>query len=268
MTNDFNQTDNYVLSNELEESIKIAELTKRPLLIKGEPGTGKTLLAEYYAKKKNYPIYRWHIKSTTVAGDGLYFYDAITRLNDSRFQDNTQRDVNNINDYIRFEAMGQSFKSDVQSVLLIDEIDKADVEFPNDLLLELDKMQFNINETGETVKAIHRPVVFITSNSEKELPDAFLRRCIFHYIDFPNEVMMKDIVHAHYPEIEKDLLNNALSIFYKLRGADELRKKPSTSELIDWINILLHQGVDLKKIKSIPFLGSLLKNEEDVEKLK
>jgi MoxR-like ATPase len=262
------QAQDYVLSSELAEAIKIAEITQRPLLIKGEPGTGKTLLANYYAKKNNLPLYRWHVKSTTIAKDGLYFYDALTRLNDSRFGDSTGRDVNNIKDYIRMEPMGQAFTHDGPSVLLIDEIDKADIEFPNDLLLELDRMEFQINETGELVESKHRPFVFITSNSEKELPDAFLRRCIFHYISFPDESMMKDIVKAHHPDIDKKLLTRALEMFYNVRQIDELRKKPSTSELIDWINMLVHQGADLKREISIPFIGSLLKSEEDLQKFK
>jgi len=260
--------DRYVLSPDLAQSIRVSELTGKPLLIKGEPGTGKTLLAEYYAKTQGMQLFHWHVKSTTQAQDGLYFYDAITRLNDSRFSADTQRDVNNIRDYIRFESMGKSFNSADKSVLLIDEIDKADIEFPNDLLLELDRMEFHIAETGEQIKANHRPVVFITSNSEKELPDAFLRRCIFHYIDFPNSSMMKEIISAHYPEIEKQLMETALEQFYHLREMDGLRKKPSTSELIDWINILIHQGVDIKSIKSLPFSGALLKNEEDLERVK
>jgi len=258
----------YVLSEELKEAIKIAEITKRPLLIKGEPGTGKTLLANFYANQNNLPLFRWHVKSTTLAKDGLYFYDALTRLNDSRFGDQSGRDVNNIKDYIRMEAMGQAFSFDGPCVLLIDEIDKADIEFPNDLLLELDRMEFSITETGEVIKAKERPIVFITSNSEKELPDAFLRRCVFHYISFPDQNMMKDIVKAHYPEVDKSLLENALSMFYQIRDINELRKKPSTSELIDWINMLLHQGANLKGTKEIPFIGTLLKSEEDLSKFK
>jgi MoxR-like ATPase len=258
----------YVLSDDLNEAIKISEITQRPLLLKGEPGTGKTLLAEYYAEAKNIPLFKWHIKSSTLAKDGLYFYDALTRLNDSRFSDNSDRDVNNIKDYIRFEPMGQSFLNDGACALLIDEIDKADIEFPNDLLLELDKMEFSINETGEYIKAKQRPMVFITSNSEKELPDAFLRRCIFHYIRFPDEVMMQKIVSVHYPEVDKKLLNQALDIFYKVRELGDLRKKPSTSEFIDWINVLIHQGARPKDIASLPFIGSLLKSEEDLEKIR
>lgn len=256
----------YVLSDDLSEAIKIAEITKRPLLIKGEPGTGKTLLAEFYAKQKNIPLYKWHVKSTSLAKDGLYFYDALTRLNDSRFSDNTSRDVNNIKDYIRFEAMGQSFNFDGECALLIDEIDKADIEFPNDLLLELDRMEFTITETSELVKAKKRPMVFITSNSEKELPDAFLRRCIFHYIKFPDELMMQKIIKVHYPDVDKKLLNKALEVFYRIRDVDDLRKKPSTSEFVDWINILIHQGANVKDINSLPFIGSLLKSEEDLIK--
>lgn len=258
---------NYVLSDELAQTIQIAEITQRPLLIKGEPGTGKTLLAEFYAFQKKIPLYRWHVKSTTTAKDGLYYYDALTRLNDARFGDTT-RDVNNIENYIRLEAMGEAFQCDGPSVLLIDEIDKADIEFPNDLLLELDRMEFTILETGKMIKAKHRPIVFITSNSEKELPDAFLRRCIFHYIDFPTDIMMQKIVKVHYPDIEKQLLTKAMEIFYRIRNVGDLRKRPSTSEFLDWINVLIHQGADVKKIGEIPFAGSLLKSEEDLNRLK
>ena len=257
----------YVSSKELDEAISVAEITKRPLLVKGEPGTGKTLLAEYIAKQKNIPIFRWHIKSTTLARDGLYFYDAVTRLNDSRFG-SKERDVNNINDYIRMEPMGEAFSLGSPCVLLIDEIDKADIEFPNDLLLELDRMEFSILETGETVKAIERPLVVITSNSEKELPDAFLRRCIFHYIDFPDSDMMSSIVNAHFPEVDKKLMTRALEAFYALREKQGLFKKPSTSELVDWIKVLLHQGSTLERQNTLPYIGSLLKNEKDLEKNK
>ncbi|MCO4754470.1 MAG: MoxR family ATPase [Bacteriovoracaceae bacterium] len=256
----------YVLSNSLAEAIRVAEITKRPLLIKGEPGTGKTLLAHHYATQKNIPLHEWSVKSTTVAKDGLYFYDAITRLNDSRFENDSQRNVNNINDYIRFEAMGRAFASEEQCALLIDEIDKADIEFPNDLLTELDKMEFTILETGEKVKAQKRPFVFITSNNEKELPDAFLRRCVFHYIEFPNWDMMQEIVKVHYPSIDTDLLKSSLDLFYRIRD-EQLRKKPSTSEFIDWINVLIHEGARIDSSK-IPFIGSLVKNEEDLEKFR
>jgi MoxR-like ATPase len=259
-----NHIEDYVLSTSLEEAIKVAEITKRPLLIKGEPGTGKTLLAEHYAKKNNLPFYRWHIKSTTLAKEGLYFYDAVSRLNDSRFASLDGKDVSNISDYIRLEPMGDAFSSTERCVLLIDEIDKADIEFPNDLLQELDQMEFTIFETGKHIKATQRPVVFITSNNEKELPDAFLRRCIFHYIDFPPMDLMTKIVGVHFKDMDKNLLNDALEVFYRLRDDDDLEKKPATSELIDWINILLHQGGKLPNSdKGIPFLGSLLKSEKD-----
>lgn len=257
----------YVLSPELKEAIEVAEITQRPLLIKGEPGTGKTLLAKYVAKSKNLPLHQWHVKSTTIAKDGLYFYDAVTRLNDSRFG-SEQRDVQDINSYIRLEAMGQAFEAQEKSVLLIDEIDKADIEFPNDLLLELDRMEFVIQETGKVIKATQRPFVIITSNNEKELPDAFLRRCIFHYIEFPDQLMMEKIVHAHYPDIEKRVLQQTLELFYELRERDDLKKLPSTSELIDWINILLHQGAAPYENGKIRFLGSLIKSEEDMEYFK
>lgn len=257
----------YVLSEGLRDAIKVAEITKRPLLIKGEPGTGKTLLAHHYAAQKGLELHEWSVKSTTVAKDGLYFYDALTRLNDSRFEGDSERDPAKIGDYIRLEAMGKAFASQDECALLIDEIDKADIEFPNDLLTELDKMEFTILETGEKIKAKQRPLVFITSNNEKELPDAFLRRCVFHYIEFPGFGMMEDIVRAHYPEIDKRLLNTSLELFYKLRDYDDLKKKPSTSELIDWINILLHQGAKVEAA-ALPFAGALLKNEEDLAKIK
>lgn len=262
--------ENYVLSQQLAQAIQVAEITQRPLLIKGEPGTGKTLLAEYYANQKKIPLFRWHVKSTTTAKDGLYFYDALTRLNDARFGDTVgnHRDVNKIENYIRLEAMGQAFDYNGPSVLLIDEIDKADIEFPNDLLLELDRMEFTILETGKHIKAQQRPIVFITSNSEKELPDAFLRRCIFHYIEFPSSEMMQQIVQVHYPNIEESLLQQAMEIFYRIREVDDLRKRPSTSEFLDWINVLIHQGADIKKLGEIPFAGSLLKSEEDLARLK
>ena len=255
----------YVLSKELEEAVLIAEITSRPLLIKGEPGTGKTLLAEHISHKKNMPLYRWHIKSTSIAKEGLYFYDAVTRLNDSRFGDG-KRDVSNIEDYIQYGPMGEAFVSTEKSVVLIDEIDKADIEFPNDLLLELDRMEFFITETNRLVKAKQRPLIIITSNNEKELPDAFLRRCIFHFIDFPNIEMMKQIVYSHFPNLETDLLQSALRTFYKLRKMTELKKRPSTSEFLDWLQILLHQGASLHTMQKIPYIGSLIKNEEDIQR--
>lgn len=257
----------YIFSPELKEAIHIAQITQRPLLIKGEPGTGKTLLAEQIAKEKNTPLYQWSIKSTTQARDGLYFYDAVTRLNDSRFSDG-KRDVSDIKSYIRFEPMGQAFLEPRSCVLLIDEIDKADIEFPNDLLMELDRMEFRIQETGELIRAQARPFVIITSNNEKELPDAFLRRCIFHYIEFPKPAMMEQIVLAHFPSIKKNLLDSAINSFYKLRDVPDFKKHPTTSELIDWINILMHNGADTSELKNFPFAGCLLKNEDDMLLLK
>ncbi|MBE7411533.1 MAG: MoxR family ATPase [Leptospiraceae bacterium] len=258
----------YILSNELGEAVKIAEITERPLLVKGEPGTGKTLLAHYVSTQKKMPLFRWHVKSTSEAKEGLYFYDAVARLNDSRFSEiDSKKDIHNIENYIRLGALGEAFESDVKPIVLIDEIDKADIEFPNDLLLELDSMEFFITETNRKVKAKHRPLIIITSNNEKELPDAFLRRCIFHYIDFPSKEFMESIVKSHFPEIDKDILKKAIETFYSLRKSYDLKKKPSTSELIDWIHILLHQGADWKKT-NIPYLGTLVKNEEDYEVLK
>jgi MoxR-like ATPase len=256
----------YVLSDELKEAILTAEITERPLLVRGEPGTGKTLLADYISHSRNLPIFKWHIKSTSQAKEGLYFYDAVARLNDSRFADKEMNErVHNIENYIKLGALGRAFSLAENSVVLIDEIDKADIEFPNDLLLELDQMEFTITETGKLIKAKKRPFVIITSNNEKELPDAFLRRCIFHYIEFPNPELLKEIIHVHFPTLEKDILETVLKTFYKLRKMDELRKKPSTSELIDWIQILLHQGAKLNSTSRIPFLGSLIKNEEDMK---
>jgi MoxR-like ATPase len=257
---------NYVLSRELAEAIKVSEITQRPLLIKGEPGTGKTLLAHYYAQENNLDIFEWNIKSTTKAQDGLYFYDALTRLNDSRFENKSGRNVEKAEDYIRLEAMGRAFSHDKKCILLIDEIDKADVEFPNDLLFELDKMQFSILETGQTIRAKIRPIVFITSNNERDLPDAFLRRCVFHYIAFPEWDMMNKIVASHFGEVDKSLLKSALETFYRLREIDDLSKKPSTSELIDWLKVLLNEGANPKD--SLPYIGTLLKNEDDLAAIK
>lgn len=258
----------YVLAPELVEAIEVAKITQRPLLIKGEPGTGKTLLARHVAKQMNAPLFQWHIKSTTQAKDGLYFYDAVTRLNDSRFGESAQRNVQDISSYIRLEPMGKAFAHSGQSVLLIDEIDKADIEFPNDLLLELDRMEFVIQETGEMVKAETRPFVIITSNNEKELPDAFLRRCIFHYIEFPNYNLMQEIVKVHFPQIEKEMMSKTLDLFYELREREDLKKLPTTSELIDWINILIHHGAAPYKNGKLNFMGALIKSEQDLTRLK
>ena len=255
----------YVVSRELEEALLVAEVTKRPLLIKGEPGTGKTLLAEHISRTRNLPIFKWHVKSTSLAKDGLYFYDAVSRLNDSRFNEGKDRDkVQNIENYIRMGPLGLAFESNTQSIVLIDEIDKADLVFPNDLLLELDQMEFVITETNRVVKAKHRPLTIITSNNERELPDAFLRRCIFHYIEFPSRELMEEIIRVHLPDIDSTLIQTAMKTFYKIRRMEDMKKKPSTSELLDWIQVLLYQGAKLNPMDKIPFLGSLVKNEEDL----
>jgi MoxR-like ATPase len=261
--NQFKGTNSYIASEELQNAVNVAIALEKPLLIKGEPGTGKTLLATSIAEALGKPFFIWNIKSTTKAQEGLYTYDTVRRLNDARFKD---KDVSDIKQYIQYGPLAKSFLNEEKSVLLIDEIDKADIEFPNDLLNELDNMRFYIYETEEFITAKHRPVVIITSNSEKELPDAFLRRCIFHYIEFPTPELMKDIVKVHFPDIENKLLNQALELFYKLRTIEELRKKPSTSELIDWIKVLIKTGTRIKpeKLTEIPFLGTLIKKEEDL----
>ena len=259
----FKGTDDYVISKDLRDNVNVSIALQRPLIVKGEPGTGKTLLAHAIAKGlgKNFII--WNIKSTTKAQEGLYVYDTVQRLNDARFGDS---DISDIKKYIKLGKLGEAFSADEQVVLLIDEIDKADIEFPNDLLNELDEMSFYIPETKETIKAKNRPIMIITSNSEKELPDPFLRRCIFHYIEFPDQELMEQIVHVHFPEIEKKLLREALKKFYWIREFDMLRKKPSTSELIDWLQALQIGGIPAKTIeKEIPFLGTLLKKQEDID---
>lgn len=261
--NQFKGSADYVTSEPLRNAVNVSIALKRPLLIRGEPGTGKTLLAHSIAGDLEKKLIVWNIKSTTRAQEGLYVYDTVQRLNDSRFGD---RDISDIKQYIKLGKMGQSFSSPEQVVLLIDEVDKADIEFPNDLLNELDEMVFYIPETDETVSAIHRPITIITSNAEKELPDAFLRRCIFHYIEFPTHELMEEIVRVHFPDIKDRPLREALRAFYSLREIDELRKKPSTSELIDWIQALIAGGISQENIpRDIPFVGTLLKKETDYD---
>ncbi len=263
MGESFNSTKQYVASEQLLSSVNVAIALQKPLLIKGEPGTGKTMLAEAVAQSLGKKLVIWNIKSTTKAQDGLYMYDTIQRLYDGQFG---EEGVDDIARYIKLGKLGEAFEADEQVVLLIDEIDKADLEFPNDLLWELDQMEFYIHETKRTVKAKHRPIVIITSNAEKELPDAFLRRCIFHYIDFPDETLMEEIVRVHYPDVEDRLLKEAMDVFYEIRTFRDIRKKPSTSELIDWINALQLGGVPVEKIKSaLPFIGVIVKKDEDLE---
>jgi MoxR-like ATPase len=269
MSNDkFNGTDRYVATDDLMMAVNAAVTLERPILIKGEPGTGKTQLALEVASALDRPLYEWHIKSTTKAQQGLYDYDAVARLRDSQLGDDRVHDIAN---YIVRGKIWEAFSSDVQPVLLIDEIDKADIEFPNDLLQELDRMEFFVYETKELVKARHRPIVVITSNNEKELPDAFLRRCFFHYIKFPDKETMGRIVDVHYPGLKKALLSEALDAFYKVREVPGLKKKPSTSELLDWIKLLLAEDIPPEALRSDdarkaipPLYGALLKNEQDV----
>jgi len=254
-------TKDYIASPELQNSVNVAIALGRPLLIKGEPGTGKTMLAKSIAEGLNKKLLIWNIKSTTKAKDGLYIYDTVQRLYDSQFGDH---DVSDIRHYIKLGKLGEAFTSPEQVVLLIDEIDKADIEFPNDLLWELDIMSFDIPETGETITAKHRPIVVITSNAEKELPDAFLRRCIFHYISFPDEDAMAEIVRVHFPNLEKRLLEETLKAFYWVRSINGLQKKPSTSELLDWVQALVIGGINPERIcKELPFLGVLIKKDKD-----
>lgn len=257
-------TPEYVASPSLRSAVNAALVLERPLVVRGEPGTGKTLLASSVAKALGLELLVWSIKSTTKAKDGLYVYDVVRRLNDSRF--GTPEQVANIERYIDMGVLGKAFSSKKRLCVLIDEVDKADVEFPNDLLHELDKMEFEVTETGRRVKAHERPVVIITSNAEKELPDAFLRRCVFHYIEFPDPKLMAEILKVHFPDLDQKMLKAALDQFYKLRDKDGVRKKPSTSELIDWLLVLLRGGVSAEDLgREVPFLGVLLKKEQDVE---
>jgi MoxR-like ATPase len=259
----FQGTDEYIASESLRHAVNVALALERPLLLRGEPGTGKTLLASHVSHALGMDLLRWHIKSTTKAQDGLYVYDTVARLHDSRFGDG---DVKDIRRYIKLGPLGRALAAEKRVVLLIDEIDKADVEFPNDLLQELDVMRFQVAETGDEVIARERPFVVITSNNEKELPDAFLRRCVFHYIEFPDQGQMKKIVRVHHPDLEDKLLDQVLETFYRLRAVPRLRKRPSTSELIDWVSALRKSGVNLGKVGGgIPFLGTLLKTEQDLE---
>ena len=258
----------YITSPELKSIVNVSIALQRPLLVKGEPGTGKTLLAHAIAEALGKPLLVWNVKSTSKAIDGCYTYDTVQRLNDSRFG-SKKRNVDNVEDYITLGKLGQAFTSQEQVVLLIDEIDKADPEFPNDLLQELDIMEFYVNELQKTIKAVHRPIVIITSNNEKELPDAFLRRCVFHYINFPEKELMRDIVNVHFPNIKEKILESCIQQFYLLRMVKQLRKKPSTSELIDWIGVLLKAGLKEEDIvQKIPFLGTLIKKEVDLNYLK
>ena len=266
MSETFQGSQDYVASEELMRAVNIAMVLQKPLLIKGEPGTGKTVLAEAIAKSLGKELIIWNIKSTTKAQDGLYVYDVVQRLYDSQFGG---EGVDDIEKYVKLGKLGEAFTADDQVILLIDEIDKADLEFPNDLLWELDRMEFHIPETGRTVTAKHRPIVIITSNAEKELPDAFLRRCIFHYIAFPSQDMMADIVHAHYNNIEDHLLEMAMKAFYQIRDLPTVAKKPSTSELLDWLQALRLGGVDPDKIENeLPYAGILLKKNEDLTAVK
>lgn len=259
----FQGTAHYLTSESLRSAVDCALALQRPLLVKGEPGTGKTLLAEAISKALNLPLLTWHVKSTTKAQDGLYVYDAVQRLHDSRFKADLVHDVER---YIKLGPLGEAFAATSRRVLLIDEVDKADLEFPNDLLHELDRMRFRITETDREVVATQRPVVIITSNNEKDLPDAFLRRCVFHFIEFPSVELMERIVGVHHPDLPQRLTQQVLSIFYELRSLTRLRKRPSTSELIDWVAALKSAGITCVQLDTqLPFLGALLKREQDLE---
>jgi MoxR-like ATPase len=258
----------YIADEGLISSVNAAIALERPLLVRGEPGTGKTQLAHSVAEALGIPLMAWHVKSSTIAKEGLYTYDVVQRLNDSRFPEDAGRDVSDIRSYIRMGVVGRAFRSKERVVLLIDEIDKADIEFPNDLLRELDEMAFTIPELDETVSAVHRPVTIITSNAEKELPAAFLRRCVFHYISFPDRARIRQIVDAHMPDLDKTLVEAAILRFYGLREVNGLRKKPSTSELLDWLVVLARSGVNPDDIANrMPFLGTLIKREQDLDLL-
>ncbi len=268
MMKKFTGSEKYIATDDLKLAVNAAVTLQRPLLIKGEPGTGKTMLAEEVAAALGKPLLQWHVKSTTKAQQGLYEYDAVSRLRDSQLGEEKVKDIRN---YIQEGMLWKAFTADEQVVLLIDEIDKADIEFPNDLLRELDRMEFYVYETRETIKAKHRPIIFITSNNEKELPDAFLRRCFFHYIRFPDRDTMQQIVDVHFPGLKKTLLKEALEVFFDLREMPGLKKKPSTSELLDWIKLLVAEDIPPEALKSNdtnklipPLYGALLKNEQDV----
>ena len=264
----FKSTDKYIASRDLEVAVNASVTLQRPLLVKGEPGTGKTVLAHEIAGALGYPLIEWHVKSTTKAQQGLYEYDAVSRLRDGQLGDERVHDIGN---YIVRGKLWEAFAADHPTVVLIDEVDKADIEFPNDLLLELDRMQFFVYETRETIVAKHRPVVIITSNNEKELPDAFLRRCFFHYIRFPDRDTMEKIVQAHYPDIKKDLAREAMNVFFQIREVPGLKKKPATSELLDWLKLLMVEDLPAEALRTNekqlvipPLYGALLKNEQDV----
>ncbi len=267
----FQGTDRYVATDDLQMAVNAAIVLQRPLLVKGEPGTGKTMLAEEVAAALEKPILRWHIKSTTKAQQGLYEYDAVSRLRDSQLGDERVHEIGN---YIKKGTLWQAFEAEQPVVLLIDEIDKAEIEFPNDLLVELDKMEFHVYETGQRVQARHRPIIIITSNNEKELPDAFLRRCFFHYIQFPDKQTMAEIVRVHYPDIQRQLVTEAMELFFQVRSVNGLKKKPSTSELIDWLKLLMADNIPAEVLRNKdnsnaipPLYGALLKNEQDVHML-